>query len=391
MMPREKILLPLLSALLACCLGACEKNKAAPAENSAKITGVTIAFPADSPQLKNIQTIKVEAPQQRELQVPGRLVWDEDRTVRIFTPFAGRVTRIIAKVGDRVNAGQAIAELTSPDFGQAQADARKAHADLAAKTAHLARLKELTDAGVAAGKDLQQATSDQHSADAEFRRATARLSLFGDVSKVDQRFVLKSPITGVVVERTVNPGQELRPDQPTAPQFVVTDPTSLWVQLDANEADLKNLNAGTTFFLTTSQYPDDTFAAELRQVADFIDPVTRSLKLRGAVTNADRRLKAEMFVTARILLPKGDSPMVAEKAVFLDGVRSFVFVKTAPGSFTRRSVRVGSSYGSAVPVLAGLKEGEEAVVSGALYLQQMLVAASTKTEASELRATDARK
>ena len=391
MMPLEKILLPLLSALLACCLGACEKNKEAPAENSAKITGVTIAFPADSPQLKNIQTIKVEAPQQRELQVPGRLVWDEDRTVRIFTPFAGRVTRIIAKVGDRVNAGQAIAELTSPDFGQAQADARKAHADLAAKTAQLARLKELTDAGVAAGKDLQQATSDQQSADAEFRRATARLSLFGDVSKVDQRFVLKSPITGVVVERTVNPGQELRPDQPTAPQFVVTDPTSLWVQLDANEADLKNLNAGTTIFLTTSQYPDDTFAAELRQVADFIDPVTRSLKLRGAVTNADRRLKAEMFVTARILLPKGDSPMVADKAVFLDGVRSFVFVKTAPGSFTRRSVRVGSSYGSALPVLAGLKEGEEAVVSGALYLQQMLVAASTKAEASELGATDVRK
>ena len=391
MMPPEKILLPLLSALLACCLGACEKNKEAPAENSAKITGVTIAFPADSPQLKNIQTIKVEGPQQRELQVPGRLVWDEDRTVRIFTPFAGRVTRIIAKVGDRVNAGQAIAELTSPDFGQAQADARKAHADLAAKTAQLARMKELTDAGVAAGKDLQQATSDQQSADAEFRRATARLSLFGDVSKVDQRFVLKSPITGVVVERTVNPGQELRPDQPTAPQFVVTDPTSLWVQLDANEADLKNINAGTTIFLTTSQYPDDTFAAELRQVADFIDPVTRSLKLRGAVTNADRRLKAEMFVTARILLPKGDSPMVAEKAVFLDGVRSFVFVKTAPGSFTRRSVRVGSSYGSAVPVLAGLKEGEEAVVSGALYLQQMLVAASTKAEASELRATDIRK
>lgn len=390
-MPPEKILLPLLSALLACCLGACEKNKEAPAENSAKITGVTIAFPADSPQLKNIQTIKVEGPRQRELQVPGRLVWDEDRTVRIFTPFAGRVTRIIAKVGDRVNAGQAIAELTSPDFGQAQADARKAHADLAAKTAQLARLKELTDAGVAAGKDLQQATSDQQSADAEFRRATARLSLFGSVSKVDQRFVLKSPITGVVVERTVNPGQELRPDQPTAPQFVVTDPTSLWVQLDANEADLKNLNAGTAFFLTTSQYPDDTFAAELRQVADFIDPVTRSLKLRGAVTNADRRLKAEMFVTARILLPKGDSPMVADKAVFLDGVRSFVFVKTAPGTFTRRSVRVGPSYGSALPVLAGLKEGEEAVVSGALYLQQMLVAASTKAEASELRATDVRK
>ena len=387
----QKFALPVLGVLLACCLGSCERAGEVPPGDSTKINGNTIVFSPDSPLLKNIQTVKVEAPRERELQVPGRLVWDEDHTVRIFTPFAGRVTRIHANVGDRVNASQALAELTSPDFGQAQADARKAQADLTAKTAQLSRMKELAAAGVAAGKDLQQAESDQHSADAEFRRATARLSLFGDANIVDQRFVLKSPIPGVVVERTINPGQELRPDQPTAPQFVVTDPTKLWVQLDASETDLKSLKTGTAIILTSSQFPDDTFAAELRQVADFIDPVTRSLKLRGTVKNTDRRLKAEMFVTARIVMPKGDSPMIAEKAVFLDGVRSFAFVKTAAGSFARRSVRVGPSYGNAMPVLAGLKEGDEAVVSGSLYLQQMLAAAGIRAEAADAGAPEVRK
>ena len=368
---------------LLCFLPGCEKSKDATPDNAPKVAGATIAFAADSPQLKNIQTVKVEGPRERELQLPGRLTWDEDRTVRVFTPFAGRVTRILANVGQHVEAGQALAELTSPDFGQAQADARKAEADLAAKTSQLSRVKELVAAGVAAGKDLQQSEADRHSADAEFKRASARVALFGGSNNVDQRFVLKSPLAGVVVEKTINPGQELRPDQPGAPLFVVTEPTRLWVQLDAGESDLKDLKIGTMIVVTSNQYPDDTFAGELRQVADFIDPVARTLKLRGTVPNADRRLKAEMFVGARMQVAKGENPTVIEKAVFLDGLRRFVFVKTAAGTFTRRNVRVGPSFGETLPVMAGLTEGEEVVISGALYLQQMLVAAGNRAAAAQ--------
>lgn len=391
MKPTAKSAITFLGMVVACCLFACEKAKEAVPESAPKITGNTIVFSADSAQLKNIQTIKVDAPRERELQIPGRLTWDEERTVRVFTPFAGRVTRIVANLGQQVEMGQALAELTSPDFGQAQADARKAEADLATKMSQLGRVKELAAAGVVAAKDLQQAEADQKAADAESRRATARVALFGGGNNVDQRFVLKSPLAGVVVEKTINPGQELRPDQPTAPQFVVTDPTKLWVQLDANESDLKSLKAGTTIVMANSQYPDDTFAGELKQVSDFIDPVARTLKLRGTVPNADRRLKAEMFVSARIVVPKGENPTVAEKAVFLDGLRRFVFVKTAAGSFTRRGVRVGPSYGDVLPVLSGLSEGDEVVVSGALYLQQMLVEAGIRSDAGEVGVTGTKK
>ncbi len=366
-----------------------KSGKPAAEEGAPKVSGNTIAFAANSPQLAGIHTVKVEAPRERELILPGRLVWDEDRTVRVYTPFAGRVSRLVANVGDRVAVGQVLAQMISPDFGQAQADERKAQADLSAKRNQLTRVKELAQAGVSSARDLQQAEADHAAADAEYRRAAARLAAYGGGSSIDQQFALKSPIAGVVVEKNINPGQELRPDQPGAPQFVVTDPAHLWVQLDANETDLKILKAGTPIFVASNQYPDDTFAGELQQVADFIDPNSRSLKLRGAVANMDRRLKAEMFVTARINLPRGDAPSVAEKAVFLDGIRAFVFVKTGEGQFMRKGIRTGPVNNGLLPVLAGLKEGEEVAVSGNLAMEQMLEDAGIRVDVPEAAAAPA--
>ncbi len=381
-------------------LTACEHKTEAVADDAPKINGETIVFPASSPALKNILTAKVDVPRDRQLNVPGRLVWDEDHTVRVFTPFAGRVSRVVANVGDRVAAGQVLAELQSPDFAIAQSDARKAQATLTVTRATLARMKELAANGIAAGKDLLQAEADYANAAAEANRAEARLKLYGnrknigrqdvDQPQIDQRFALVSPIAGIVVERTINPGQELRPDQPGAPQFVVTDPSKLWVQLDAAEADLGFLKPGTPILVMSNQYPDDNFAGELKQIADFIDPVSRTLKLRGSVANADRRLKAEMFVNARIAMPKGDYPTVPDKAVFLDGIRRFVFVKSGPQQFARRAVKVGAESGGMVPVLGGLREGEEVAISGNLYLQQMIATARVNEDALDLTVPPAR-
>ena len=382
---REIAPLLAMAALLGFMTG-CEHQADVKVDEAPKVAGETITFAASSPALKNIVTAKVEAPRDRQLNVPGRLVWDEDRTVRVFTPFAGRVSRVVANVGDRVSKGQVLAELQSPDFAVAQADARKAQSTRLVTRASLERVKELAANGIAAGKDLLQAEADFANADAEANRAQARLKLYGNRQDVDQRFALVSPITGTVVERNINPGQELRPDQPGAPQFVVTDPGKLWVQLDAAETDLSFLKSGTPILVMSNQYPDDTFAGELKQIADYIDPVSRTLKLRGVVANADRRLKAEMFVTARIAMPKSDYPVVPEKSVFLDGIRRFVFVKTSAQQFVRRGVKVGAEAGGLIPVLGGLKEGEEVATSGNLFLQQMIAAARVSQDAAEFAA-----
>jgi membrane fusion protein, heavy metal efflux system len=334
-------------------LTACGAKDAEPAEARPTVEGATVVFPVKAAVAERLAVDKVQPPMERTLQLPGRLVWDEERTVRVFPPFAGRVTRLLAKPGDRVAQGQPLAEMASPDFGQAEADARKARADLALAQKTLERQRELAAHGVAAAKDVQQAEADEARTRAEADRTSQRLKAYGHVEGADgSSFLLRSPVAGTVVERNLNPGQEVRPDQPGAPLFVVTDPTRLWAQLDANEAD----------------------ARELRQVADFVDPSTRTVKLRGEVPNASRQLRAEMFVTARVKLPAGEFPSVDARGVYLSGVRRFVFVRDGPGRYTRRPVRVGSEIDGRMPVFSGVKEGEEVVVAGMLFLEQIVAA-----------------
>ena len=209
------------------------------------------------------------------------------------------------------------------------------------------------------------------------------MSAYGHGVGADNRFVLKSPTAGTVVERNLNPGQELRPDQPGNPVFVITDPTRLWVIVDASESDLGTLKVGMPLVITSNQFPDDAFAGELTQLSDFVDPVSRTLKLRGSVPNPERTLKGEMFVSARIKLPKADVPTVNAKAVYLSGVRHYVFVRTGGSNFTRRPVRVGREIEGRFPVLSGLREGEEAVVAGNLFLDQIISSARADEEAAK--------
>jgi len=350
-------------------------------EAAPTVHGDSVVFPKEAAgAVARLGVEKVEPPMARELVLPARLTWNEERTVRVFPPFAGRVTRLIARPGDSVAAGAPLAEMMSPDFGQAQADARKAQAALALASQALARQKELNAHGVSSAKDLEQAQADEQSARAEADRAVGRLAAYGHGVAGDNVFVLKSPTAGVVVERHLNPGQELRPDQPGDPLFVITDPQHLWVSIDAGEADVASLKVGMPLVIASNQLPDETFPGTLTQIADFIDPSTRTLKLRGEVPNPDRALKGEMYVQARIGVPRGEHPTVNAKAVYLSGTKSYAFVRSSPGTFTRREVKVGRALDGRAPVLAGLKEGEEVVVAGNLLLDQIIANAPPQGE-----------
>lgn len=366
-------------------LTGCTKTQEAPAETKPIVQGQQVIFAGGSPAIQRIAVERVAAPVERDLTLPGRLTWDEDRTVRVYPPFAGRVTRILVQVGTTVKAGQPLAEVASPDFGQAQADARKAQADMGLASKSLERARDLNAHGVLSAKDLQQAEADHAKARAEADRSLQRLRAYGQ-SADGNAFTLKSPIAGTVVERNLNPGQELRTDSSgTPPLFVISDPTRLWIVLDATEVQLPYLKRGMQLVITSNQFPDDAFAGELRQVADFIDPTSRTLKARGDVPNNQRTLKAEQFVNARVRIPKADVPMVDARAVYLSGNRTFVFQRTGPATFTRRAVRVGAQTEGQMPVMSGLKEGDEVVIAGNLFLEQMV--ASARTEPPETTAS----
>jgi membrane fusion protein, heavy metal efflux system len=363
----------LLAMSTAVIVAACGKGPGAATPAEPNITADTVRFALDAPAVRRLTTTQVAAAQRIVIQLPARLAWDEDHTSRITAPLAGRVTQVLVAPGDSVTVNQPLAYLVSAELGSAQSDAARAAADLTQATRTAARTKELADAGIVAGKDLEQTQGDLARAGAEARRTSLRLQALGAGNVVDQRFALRSPIAGVVVERNLNVGMEWRPDQPTAPLLVVSDPAFLWCWIDVPERSAGILRPGQTVIVRASALPDETFEATVDHVADALDPVSRTLKIRAHLRNPERRLKAEMYVTAEVVRQTDGALDVPASAVYLHDGAQRVFVRTAPAQFTRRTVTGIPSGDERVTIVAGdLKKGDEVVTDGVLYLEQVL-------------------
>ncbi len=371
---------PFVTLLLAAVVAGCRDRAAPIPAVDPQVAGVRIRFPSGAPQLGALTVEPVSGGGSDSTRLFGRLTWDEDVTVRVFTPFAGRVRRVLVDVGRHVEKGEALAEVESSEFGQAQSDARAASgAELLARR-NLSRLRELYDHGAAPWKDVEAAIAESARAGAEDSRARQRLAAYGVATdSVTGVFLLRTPIAGTITERNLTPGQEIRPDQMLAnapalfsPLFVVSDPTRLWIRLDATESDLTCLRTGEIFHFTTGAFPDRKFAARLDVVSESIDPVTHTVLARGTVENPDRRLKAEMFVTADLPAAPTRDVSVPSPAVFLKGDRHFVFVEERPGTFVRRQVEVRSEEDTRVLVSAGVRAGERVVTDGCVMLEELL-------------------
>ena len=271
-----------------------------------------------------------------------------------------------------MKAGTQLAQLASPDFGIAQADTAKAQGDASFTQKTVQRQRELFEAGIIARKDLEQAEADANRARAEVSRAEARTRLYGGGGgSVNQQLALSANINGIVVERNLNPGQEVRPEQSgvgVPALFVVTDPTSLWVQIDARESEIGTLKVGSSFELVVPSLGGQKFEGRVTAAADFIDPATRTIKVRGVVDNKARTLKAEMLATARIERQLGSGVVVPAGAVLLRGAKHSVFVQTQAGVFEPREVELGYQGPREVVISRGLEVGEQVVSDNVLLL-----------------------
>lgn len=356
-------------------LAACHEAPTPKSESPAPIVqNNQIRFAPNHPQLALLGLTAASATQTLTTELPAKLVWNEDRTQRLYASFAGRVAAIKVDVGQSVSAGQALAVLASPEFGAAQADTAKAFADARATQKALARQRELFDAGIIARKELDGAEADAARAAAESERAEAKTKLYGGAGGVNQQLALVSTVSGVVVERNINPGQELRPDQSgtgVPPLFVVSDPSNLWVQIDAKETDLIALKAGQNFELVVPSLGNKVFTATIKTVGDFIDPVTRTIKVRGAISNPDRLLKTEMLGTAKLAQKIEGSVLVPATATLLNGAKHFVFVQSAAGVFEQREVDLGFEGPKFVLITKGLAVGESVVSENMLLLARL--------------------
>jgi len=329
----------------------------------------------------------------------GKIAVDEDHATMVFSPYSGRVIRLMARPGEHVTEGQPLFMVESPDMVQAQNDFINAVSGLnkARSALDLAKIveqqnKSLYETRAAPLRDVQQAqagtlaaTNDLRAAETSLEVARNRLKIlgktdeeintFGDTGAIDPRTTIKSPIEGTVVQRRVGPGQYVNTtSNSTAANdatFVIGDLSTVWLVAYVRESEAPRVKVGQPIQFTVLAFPDRKFSAELTYVATSLDASTRRLLVRATIDNKDGLLRPEMFASVTILTSTGDSsPGVPREAIVYDGKAARVWVVRPDNSVEARVVTTGLSSGQMVQVLSGVRAGERIVTKGSLFVDR---------------------
>ena len=363
--------------------------------------------PAQTP-LRTSQTVRIAAERMHRLSIVdvelcsfpsrksaiGQIAFNEDASTAVLAPFSGRVTRLIAKVGDEVKRGDPLFEIDSPEAVQAQTDliaavqgVEKGRSQMALALSIAERQAGLYAVKATSQRELEQAQTDRTSAQTDVRTAEGflaaarnRLRILGrseaEVERVERErsidplITVTAPIAGTVLARKVGPGQYVRSDSGDQ-LYAIADLTTMWVKASVPESDISLVRIGQEIEVSVAAIPKRSFKARVIAIGAATDPVTRRVPVRSEITNPDGVLKSEMFATFQIATGHGDlAPGIVTEAVMRDGDGATVWVERAPMLFERRRVTLGLEDGGRVEVREGLKPGERVIGRGALLLDK---------------------
>jgi cobalt-zinc-cadmium efflux system membrane fusion protein len=332
-----------------------------------------ISYPANAPQLASIKLATIS-----EVSLPiadtmnGKLAYDENVTSRVSSPVAGRVIHSTVEIGDYVKRDTPLLILDSPDMATADADFAKAKADQQRKKLNLDRAQKLLEQEVIARKDVESAEADYLQAAAETKRAGLRMRNLNAQGSENGKFILKAPISGLVTDKQINPGLEVRPDA-AAPLLTITDLNRLWVLVDVPERYIGNIKNGQKIQLEFDAYPDQIFDALVDRVGLALDPTTRRIQIRGILNNKDGKLRPEMFARVSFLADSDKKAFrIPNAALIVEGLYNYVFLEKREGEFQKQKINIvrkdrDVSYAD-VASNAALNNKQRIVEEGALLL-----------------------
>jgi cobalt-zinc-cadmium resistance protein CzcA len=328
---------------------------------------------------------------------PGRVGPNAELSRLVSTPSPGRAVTVAARLGDMVKEGQEMATIKSDPIGQIQsdllqstlqsmADIKQQEVQLKLSRITFERESKLFNEQVSAKADLQTAENQlekdeanlvslKAKMDATVRVAQERLNLLGappnsaqqviTLKKIDPYIVIRAPQSGLVIERTINPGEM---NDGTKQLFTISDLSTVWLFGDIFEKDIGALKKGQEASVSIDSLPDDKFPAKIIWVGDAISPTTRSLPIRANVNNANFLLKPGMF--ARMTVSVGTVPalLVPKASVIQKGDKELVFVDEGKDHYLQREVVSGADDGANVEIVKGLKLGDKVVARGGIAL-----------------------
>jgi membrane fusion protein, heavy metal efflux system len=346
----------------------------------------------DSVELSDsqLESVKVLPLEEREFPVEkeaiGSIDFDEDVAVQVFTPYQGRIIALFASLGDDVKKGQTLFTIDSPDLLTAESTLIAAAGVLDLTTRNLTRLTELHKSLAVSQRDLDQATSDQQTAEGNLRAGRDAVRIFGKTEAetdriianriADPTLVVPSPITGKVTARNAAPGLFVQPGNPPAP-FTVADTNLMWMLAQVPEADIPAFRIGQPLQVKLNAFPNSVFEGKITTIGPSVDPNTRRVFVRSEIKDPEHTLRAGMF--ANFIIRVGSpvrSPGIPSNGVVREGDGTMtIWVTGDRRRFTRRTVKIGGLYEGYRQILEGAQVGELVATEGALFLSNALARA----------------
>lgn len=338
-----------------------------------------------------LKTVKVEKVAERVFTVErdtiGNIDFNQDAALQVFTPYPGRITRLLAKAGDDVKKGQLLFEIASPDLVNAESTLISAASTRVLNEKALDRAKELYASQALAKKDYEAAVNAFEMADGSYRAARDAVRIFGKTDAqmdeiiatrhVDGAMPVYSPIDGRVTARNAAIGLYVQPGNTPAP-FTVADISTMWMIASVPETDIPLLHLGEDVDVKVMAYPGRVFKGHIVNIGAAVDPNTRRIQVRSEIADPNHELRAQMFAT--FVIQTGTamrSPAVPEGGVVREGDGTMtVWVTTDGTHFTKRMVKFGMTQDGYDQVLEGLQAGDSVATDGALFLDNALTTAS---------------
>jgi cobalt-zinc-cadmium efflux system membrane fusion protein len=375
---------PLIVSLAVAQIPGCSSGVTEPASNMTSYTATESAndtaqlFSVPQEQMAHIKVVPVEKTRlQRVLRLTGSVSYNQFRTTPVFPAIGGPVHEILVAPGQVVQAGTPLLTVNSPDYSAARSAYIKAKDALALAEKNFARGQDLYAHGAIAESDLQISESSRNQAEADMVSAKDALHALGikdpdfvvkNPGKTTLEIPLLAPVSGEVVERLVGPGQLLQ--NGVTQCFTISDMSEVWVLVNVYQSDLAYVHVGDTVNINTDSYPE-SFHGRISYLAPALDPNTRTLQARIVTENPGRKLRKDMYVTASVFAGVNPSALtVPDAAVLRDSENQpYVYVQMQGNQFARRLVKIGGSNEGRTEIPAGLKEGDQVVGDGALFLQ----------------------
>jgi cobalt-zinc-cadmium efflux system membrane fusion protein len=324
----------------------------------------------------------------------GKIAVDEDRSTPVFSPYAGRVTKLLARPGDSVTQGQPLFVIEAADTVQAQNDfvaaagsLNKARSALDLAQLQHKRAKDLFEGKAVPLKDYQQAEAtliqaqnDLRSTETALEAARNKLRILGftdetisafqEKGRINPETTILAPIAGTVVQRKIGPGQYVNSGA-SDPVFVIGDLSTVWLTAFVRETDASAVAVGQEMTFNVLALPGRTLTGRINYVAAAIDPATRRLMVRATVDNSNGQLKPEMFASVTIYAP-GDQPSIGvpKQALIYEGNQVRVWVAHEDKTIELRQIKPGLTNGDLVEVEGNLRPGEQIVTKGSLFIDR---------------------